>query len=82
MFSPRPGQKILGGLPSAIHRWKSQYFFVDSLETWGFEAAWTESRLNALNGRKVLRVDEADFHKLDDEDPKFIGFMLHEGSLH
>lgn len=44
-FTPRKGLSFITGLPSSIHDWKTQFFFVSPPTSWGFPSVWGETNI-------------------------------------
>ena len=65
VFGPRPNLKLFTGAPSAIHEWKTRFFFINSFKGWDFKTR-PKAPLIAPNneGKHVLIGDRIDFDKL------------------
>ena len=66
LFNPRKGLAFITGLPSSIHGWKNQFFFVSSPSSWGFPSHWGVPRIEANDNSRVEADDREDFHRLKD----------------
>ena len=66
LFNPRKGLAFITGLPSSIHGWKNQFFFVSSSSSWGFPSRWGAPRTEANDNSRVDMDDREDFHRLKD----------------
>ena len=66
LFNPRKGLAFITGLPSSIHGWKNQFFFVSSSSSWGFPSRWGVPRTEANDNSRVDVDDREDFHRLKD----------------
>ena len=66
LFNPRKGLAFITGLPSSIHGWKNQFFFVSSSSSWGFPSRWGTPRTEANENSRVDADDREDFHRLKD----------------
>ena len=51
-------------LPSSIHGWKNQFFFVSFEGRWGFNTKWQEPDVGPNSESEVGGADRGDFEKL------------------
>ena len=65
-FNPRKGLSFITDLPSSIHEWKNQFFFVSSSVPWGFSTRWGDPRTQPNENSRVEAGDREDFHRLKD----------------
>ena len=66
LFNPWKALSFITDLPSSIHGWKNQFFFVSSSSSWGFPSRWGVPRTEANDNSRVEADDREDFHRLKD----------------
>ncbi|KAG1366468.1 hypothetical protein COCNU_13G002580 [Cocos nucifera] len=66
MFAPRRGLSFIFDLPSSIHAWKIQFFFVSSTLSWNFSFIWETPNTSPNDNNQVNPTNRKDFLKLKD----------------